>query len=176
MVVTPFDIAADFLVDMSFSSEKIAGMLKEYEGDHHTGMDIKQIACLLYDYTSGYPYLVSRICKSIDERLAGGNEYSDGHSAWTKEGFLAAVRMLLAEPNTLFDSLINKLADYPELKPLLCGLLFQGKEISYAVGVPSIKKRHNFPDGQKTNRPFSSQKAWRASIPSPPCGIRPHRL
>ncbi len=139
MVVTPFDIAADFLVDMSFSSEEIAGMLKEYEGDHHTGMDIPKIAGLLYDYTSGYPYLVSRICKLIDERLAGGNEYPDGRSAWTKEGFLTAIRILLAEPNTLFDSLINKLADYPKLERLLYGLLFQGKEISYVVGVPSME-------------------------------------
>ena len=56
---SPWNIAADFKVDMSFSQEEIAGMLKEYEADYHTGMDISGIAELIYDYTSGYPFLVS---------------------------------------------------------------------------------------------------------------------
>ncbi len=136
---SPWNIAADFLIDMSFSPKEIAGMLREYENDHHTGMDIEEIAALLYDYTSGYPYLVSRICKLLDERNLGGAKFSESGRVWTKDGFLTAVRILLAEPNMLFDSLINKLADYPELEHLLYGLLFQGKEISYVIGVPSIE-------------------------------------
>ena len=31
---SPWNIAVDFKADMSFSSEEIAGMLKEYEADH----------------------------------------------------------------------------------------------------------------------------------------------
>lgn len=50
---------------------------------------------------------------------------------WTKEGFLEAVRLLLSENNTLFESLIGKLTDYPELKRMLKELLFTGKTISY---------------------------------------------
>ncbi len=42
-------------------------MLAAYEADHHTGMDIQAVAGLLYSYTSGYPYLVSWICKYMDE-------------------------------------------------------------------------------------------------------------
>lgn len=34
---SPWNIAADFPVNMSFSSDDIAGMLKEYEMDYHTG-------------------------------------------------------------------------------------------------------------------------------------------
>jgi len=37
---SPWNIASDFLVDMSFSSGEIAGMLEEYEKDYGTGMDI----------------------------------------------------------------------------------------------------------------------------------------
>ena len=33
---SPWNIAADFRVDMSFSADDIAGMLSEYEADHHT--------------------------------------------------------------------------------------------------------------------------------------------
>ena len=138
-VNSPWNIAADFLIDMSFSVKDIIGMLNEYEKDHHTNMDICQIAGLLHDYTSGYPYLVSRLCKLMDERVAGDELFPDRRSAWTEDGFLKAVRILLSEPNTLFDSLLHKLEDYPELDSMLRSLLFQGKEISYVIGVRSIE-------------------------------------
>lgn len=66
-VNSPWNIASDFLVNMSFSADDIAKMLNEYENDYHTGMNIEHISQLLYDYTSGYPYLVSRLCKFLDE-------------------------------------------------------------------------------------------------------------
>lgn len=72
---SPWNIAADFLVDMSFSPDDIAGMQREYEADCHTGMDIEQMAGLLSDYTSGYPYLVSRLCKFMDERVVGSKDF-----------------------------------------------------------------------------------------------------
>ena len=50
---SPWNIAADFLIDLNFSAEDIQGMLDEYEQDYHTGMDTAKIAELLYDYTSG---------------------------------------------------------------------------------------------------------------------------
>lgn len=131
-VNSPWNIAADFLVDMSFSVEDIAGMLAEYEEDHRTGMELGSMAELIYAYTSGYPFLVSRICKLLDERIAGS-------SAWTKAGFLEAMKLLLEEPNTLFESLVNKLEDYPELNQMLHDLLFQGKQITYGIGIRSIE-------------------------------------
>lgn len=128
---SPWNIAADFLVDMSFSAEDIAGMLKDYENDYNTGMDINRLAHLIYDYTSGYPFLVSRLCKLIDERIAGGSNFFSKNSAWTKEGFLQAVKMLLEEQNTLFESLIEKIERYTELYTVLYTLLITGKSIPY---------------------------------------------
>ncbi len=127
---SPWNIAADFDVDMSLSQKGIIGMLNEYEADHQTGMDTSRIAELLYEYTSGYPYLVSRLCKLMDEKIGGADE-STKKNAWTKAGFLEAVRMLLMENNMLFESLTGKLADYPELERMLKELLFFGKPISY---------------------------------------------
>ena len=135
----PYRIAADFLVDMSFSAKDISGMLAEYENDYQTGMDIGEMAELIYDYTSGYPYLVSRICKLMDERVAGTASFPDKASAWTRAGLQEAVKLLLGEPNTLFESLIGKLEDYPELNGMLRDLLFQGKEIAYVMGIRSIE-------------------------------------
>ena len=54
---------------MSFCPRDIAGMLTEYETDHSTGMDIPALSQWIYD-TGGYPYMVSRICKILHERIA----------------------------------------------------------------------------------------------------------
>lgn len=58
---SPWNIAAEFHVDMSFSVSGIRGMLREYDADYSIGMNIDQMAALFYDYTSGYPFLVSKL-------------------------------------------------------------------------------------------------------------------
>ncbi len=128
---SPYDVAADFDVDMSFCPEDIRGMLHGYEADHRTGMDCADIASLIYDYTSGYPFLVSRICKLTDEKIADSDDFEGKSAAWTKNGVMEAIKMLLAESNTLFESLTGKLTDYPDLKKLLYTLLFTGSSIPY---------------------------------------------
>lgn len=131
---SPWNIAAQFRVDMSFHTSEIAAMLAEYEQDCATGMCVEEMAQLIYDYTAGYPFLVSRICQILDEEL---EDVYDG-APWTREGFYAAIRMLLKEQNPLFESLANKLNDYPELKEMLYTMLFCGKDISYNILHPAI--------------------------------------
>ncbi len=128
---SPWNIAVDFDIDMSFSETDIAGMLAEYERDHGTGMDIAGISKEIWSYTSGYPFLVSRICKLLDENVAGTENFPDRRSAWTVSGVQEAVKMLLMEKNTLFESLINKLTDYPDLRQLLYSILFTGRGMPY---------------------------------------------
>lgn len=128
---SPWNIASEFTVDMSFSAADIAGMLAEYEEDTRTGMDIIDMASLIFEYTSGYPFLVSCLCKIIDEKIAGSDRYPSKSDAWTKLGFLDAVKILLTENNTLFDSLINKLHDFPELRDMIYSLLFTGRNFVY---------------------------------------------
>lgn len=66
---SPWNIAAKFDVDMDLEPDGIRGMLAEYEGDWHTGMDIAKMAELLYDEPCGYPFLVSRLCQLMDEKI-----------------------------------------------------------------------------------------------------------
>ncbi len=129
----PWNISADFDVVMSFSKDEIAGMLYEYEKDNHTQMAIDEIVGMIYDYTAGYPYLVSQICKLMDEKITGSKGFPDKISAWTRQGFSKAVRILLSERNTLFESLENNLTDYPQLCQTLYSLLFCGETIIYNV-------------------------------------------
>ena len=131
IINSPWNIAADFKIDMSLPQEGILEMLKEYEADYHTGMKVQEMAQLIYDYTSGYPFLVSRLCKFMDEDLSI-------NSAWTYQGFHEAVRMILSEKNTLFESLMGKLMNYPELDDMLQTLLFTGKSIAYNPDEPAV--------------------------------------
>lgn len=103
-----WNIAADFTVDMSFSPEDIAGMLMDYEMDYHTGMDIWEMAELIFSYTKGYPYLVSYICKTVDEVIAGNDAFFDRNAAWTRDGILEAINLLVKGPNALFGDITPK--------------------------------------------------------------------
>jgi predicted AAA-ATPase len=135
---SPWNIAADFDISMSFSKNEIAGMLTEYEADYKTGMNVDEMAELLFDDTSGYPFLVSRLCQLMDEVVCKKETYGSKSAAWTKEGFYEAQRLILAEKNMLFESLSEKLVSYPELNDMLKSLLFTGKPIVFNYYEPSI--------------------------------------
>lgn len=128
---SPWNISAKFNIDMSFSAEQIANMLQDYEKDNHTGMNINAISECIYDYTAGYPYLVSAICKMLDEELIGNERFEDMTNVWTKEGILEAIKILLNESTPLFESMMRQLDEYPNMKQMLHAILFQGKRISY---------------------------------------------
>ena len=133
MVVCPFDIAADFDVNMDFTKKDIEGMLASYEEDCQTGMDLFAMADLLYDYTSGYPFLVSRLCKIIDEKLAKRTDGLEQKAVWNKSGFLEAVNLLLSEPSTLFDDMYKKLSDFPEMRKILYEVLYEGHSFPFNI-------------------------------------------
>ena len=96
-------------------------MLRNYAYEHNKSINVDLIAKLLRDYTSGYPFLVSRICQIIDE----------GKLNWNKEGFLTAVKLLLTESNTLFDDIARKIEYYPNLRNILYDILFYGSKYPF---------------------------------------------
>ena len=138
---SPWNIAADFDVEMSLSEEGIRGMLQEYEQDYHTGMNIAEIATLVYEYTSGYPFLVSRICKLIDEKVSVQMSCKE---AWTKKGFIEALKLLYSEKNTLFDSLTHHLEENKALEELIYDVLFLGRHILYSPDHAVIERAEMF--------------------------------
>ena len=121
---SPWNIAADFNVDMSFSPAEITSMLSEYESEHYTGMDIMSVSEEIYLYTSGYPFLVSRICLCIENDLDRN---------WTKKGVQEAVKVILHERNTLFDDLIKNLMNYRNLYKFLYSILIVGERKSFML-------------------------------------------
>ena len=121
---SPWNIAVDFNVDMSFHPEEIATMLRDYENDAHTGMDIEAISRELYHYTNGYPYLVSWLCKWIDEQ---------GDREWSSGGVRKASKALLKLRTPLFDDLIKNVEHYEGLQEKLGQILSSGEDVSFSL-------------------------------------------
>ena len=132
---SPWNIAANFKIDMSFNPVEIATMLKEYEAEHNTGMDIPAIADEIFSFTNGYPFLVSRICQSIDEEL--GKE-------WTQQGTQDAVKIILDEKNTLFDDIYKNLENNRDLYDFMYGLLITGSGNGFNIYNPIIDLGHTY--------------------------------
>jgi hypothetical protein len=127
---SPWNIAIDFEVDMSFKPREIATMLTEYESDYNTGMDIDAISEEIYGYTSGYPFLVSRMCKHIDEKL---------NKNWTRVGVYNAMQIIIKEENTLFDDIGKNLENDKQLYDLIYDVLIVGNKRSYSNISPTVK-------------------------------------
>ena len=134
---SPWNIAVNFTVDLSFSPKEIATMLEAYEDDHHTGMNISAISEEIYNYTSGYPFLVSRICQCIDNELG---------KDWTVQSVQDAVKVILNENNTLFDDVIKNLENNTELSDMIYELLILGEVKPFVIYDPvvSIGVRYGF--------------------------------
>ena len=92
---SPWDIATDFKVDMNLYPDEIKPMLDDYAAEQGVTMDTKWVAERLFYYTSGYPFLVSKLCKTIAEELVPKKE----EKTWTFEDIEQSVRLLMKEIN-----------------------------------------------------------------------------
>lgn len=125
---SPWNIAVNFNVDMSFNSDEISTMLKEYSEDKNVTISIKEISEIIYFYTSGYPFLVSRLCQIIDENQL----------LWNEENINRSVKELLQENNTLFDDLVKNIENNNEFKDYIFDLIINGTEKTFNIHNPLI--------------------------------------
>ena len=113
-------------------------MLDEYEADRHTGMDVPAMAGEIYQYTSGYPCLVSSICKLLDETLPFCEGVAVTGHVWTKEGVTEAVKIILNTTTPLFDSMVKQLDMHKDLRSTLEEILYQGKRVPFSPDEKSM--------------------------------------
>ena len=123
---SPWNIAVDFDVDMSFSPKEISSMIEEYCTINDLHMDIMAISNEIYFFTDGYPYLVSRICQTIDEKINRNQK-----KPWNIEDVHKVVKIINEEVNTLFESIIKNLENNEELYELTKRILIDGEQIVF---------------------------------------------
>ena len=131
---SPWNIAADFDVDMNLQPHEIKPMLEEYAHDRAVQLDSDALAEHLFYYTSGYPFLVSKLCKIFDEKLLPQKT----ERTWTLEDVDAAADVLIRESNTNFDSMTKELEHNPELFRFVEDILLHDRHFPFAVTDPII--------------------------------------
>ncbi|MEM8525319.1 MAG: AAA-like domain-containing protein [Bacteroidota bacterium] len=125
---SPWNIATDFEVEMAFYPKEIEPMLEEYGEAEGVAIDVPTIAERLYHYTSGYPFLVSKLCKNIVDKILKTKE---NPKVWTLEDVEASVQLMVREDNTNFDSLIKNLENNEELYDLVYDILVDGAIVPF---------------------------------------------
>lgn len=131
---SPWNIAVDFEVDMSFSPVEISTMLKEFSVDNNVEINVEEISKELYFFTGGYPYLVSRLCQIIDEKIN-----TSGNEKWKAELVQNAAKIIIAEKNTLFDTMIKNLENNEVLYNYIEDIIIRGIEKSFNNDNPLIE-------------------------------------
>ena len=128
---SPWNIAVDFKVDLSFNPQEIGTMLQSYSEETGIEMDIPEIAERLYFYTSGYPYLVSKMCKFIDEDILPETKAK----RWELSDVEKSFKMITypGYTTTLFDDLFKNLENNRPLYDFIFDISITGKLISYSV-------------------------------------------
>ncbi|MBO7438649.1 MAG: hypothetical protein J6U21_03115 [Bacteroidales bacterium] len=128
---SPWNVAAEYDLDMTFNPQEISTMLNDYESDYHIGFDIKEISEEIYKYTSGYPVLVSRVCKEIDEKL---------DKVWTNDSVLKAVKNITVDDDfTLLDDISKNLQRHSELYDFLYDITINGANYLFSSVDPIVK-------------------------------------
>ncbi len=112
---SPWNIAADFNIDMSFNPAEIATMLNQYVSETGIELNVETTAQQLYYYTSGYPFLVSKLCKIIDEEII----VEQNRKNWNPDDVERAVSRLIYTSNTNFESLTKNLENNKDLFELV---------------------------------------------------------
>jgi AAA-like domain len=132
---SPWNIAAVYKVDLNLYPNDIKSMLADYIKERGVKMDMQQIADRLFYFTSGYPYLVSHLCKTIDEDILPNKVLKE----WDENDVNKAFQLLLKEEhNANFDTLIKNLENNPDLYQIAFSIVINGDVIAYKSDDPFI--------------------------------------
>jgi len=133
---SPWNIAIDFEVDLSFAPPEIETMLQDYAQDKQVEVDMPAIAKRLHYYTSGYPYLVSKLCKFIDEKIIPRRDDKN----WLIADVETAFKMIVDDgyTTTLFDSLAKNLENNPDLYEFIFQIVINGERFPFVITNPVV--------------------------------------
>ena len=131
---SPWNIAVEFEVDMSFNPKEIGTMLLDYARETNTKINIEEISEKIFFWTSGYPFLVSKLCKIVDEKILPKKE----EKKWSPIDIDNAVNQLLMETNTLFDDLGKNLENNKDLYNFIESVTLGHHEKSFSLQAPLV--------------------------------------
>ncbi len=140
---SPWNIAVEFTVPMEFNPQEIKPMLVDYNEAENIGMnnvELEQLAEKLYEYTSGYPFLVSRLCQIVVNDILPKKIEEKNTQKWTLEDLEKAFFLIQKDVNTNFESLIKNLKNSKDLYDLVCDILLEGRKVAFNAYNEVIEK------------------------------------
>ena len=137
---SPWNIAVEFDLDMSFNPKEISTMLTDYAQTKDIKMDIMVISERIFYFTSGYPFLVSKFCAIIDSKIMPIKE----NDKWPVNYIDEAANIILHESNALFDDLTKNLENNDELYNFIKSIVISEKEYSFVKEVPVISIAYQY--------------------------------
>ena len=120
---------------MELQVAEIIPMLTEYAADKEVVMDVKNIAEQLFYFTSGYPFLVSHLCKIMAEDILPHKLEKE----WTTDDLIEATELLIQSSNVNFDSLKKNLQNNQGLYDLAFDVLMNNEVHPYSIHDPIIE-------------------------------------
>ena len=131
---SPWNIATDFRIEMSFNKSEIESLLLDYLTEHiEIKMDVPAIASKIHYFTNGYPFFVSYLCKMIDEEF-------ESLDKWNTKNLEKAVNQMLVRKITNLDDLVKNLGNNEDLERLVHAILVNGVEFEYSISGPVMEK------------------------------------
>ena len=134
---SPWNIAADFTIDLSFHPPQIESLLDDFLTEHpNVTIPKKEVAEKLYFYTSGYPFLVSKMCKIIDEIIIRNREDKN----WTVDDVEDAFEKIVYSgyTTTLFDSIAKSIQNNEKLYTFIYELVVENKRKSFVANDTTV--------------------------------------
>lgn len=130
---SPWNIAVDVDIDFTFSQEEIEPMLADYANEHGFKMDCSVLARLLFYYTSGNPFLVSKMCQVVDEM-------HQNQRPWSVNDIEDAYRHLVdvSYSTTNFNDVYKNLENNPDFSQLIRAIAIDGEDLVFDRGNPLI--------------------------------------
>jgi hypothetical protein len=130
---SPWNIATDFNVKMEFSEQEIIPMLQDFAKERQVTVDTEGVAKQLVFYTSGYPFLVSKLCKIFDEMILP----SKNEKIWTVQDVDKTFQMILRESgNVNFDYVMKELNSNKTLFNLVYDIIFRSEAMYFNLDIP----------------------------------------
>ncbi len=129
---SPWNIAADFKVDMNLQPHEIRPMLEEYARDRNVALDAEAVAERLFYYTSGHPFLVSKLCKIFDEETLPQKT----ERVWTPHDVDLAATQLVREDNPNFQELAKNLENNKALYDLTKSIVINEQSYPFDLREP----------------------------------------
>ncbi len=125
---SPWNIAENLDIDFAFSAKEIEPMIADYANEHNFNMDVSAIAEKLYYYSGGNPFLISQMCKIIDE-----NFMKEKKSSWIVNDIELAAKEIMREDycTTNIDNLVKNIEGNKELYQTTFKVIFGDEKTTF---------------------------------------------